>query len=178
MGSATLVSLEEYLNTSYEPDMDYVDGELVRRNVGTPKHSRLQLRVGAFFLQYEQSHQIAAFVEGRLSVHPATGRYRVPDVMVVKEPFKAGKVIVDVPLIIIEIKSPDDTLDDVLDRCLDYDKLGVRYVLVMDPDRKRAFTFEQGAFRLLTSSTITLELGQGQDIDLPVAELFAGLGED
>jgi len=33
--AATQVSLEEYLHTSYEPDMEYVDGVLVGRNVGT-----------------------------------------------------------------------------------------------------------------------------------------------
>lgn len=32
---AVLVSPDEYLNTSYKPDMDYVDGVLVRRKVGT-----------------------------------------------------------------------------------------------------------------------------------------------
>ena len=178
MGSTTLVSLEEYLNTSYEPDMDYVDGELVRRNVGTPKHAGLQLEVGSYFLQFRKSHRIAAFVEGRLLVNPATGRHRVPDVMVVERPFKPGKVIVDVPVIIVEIKSPDDTLDDILDRCLDYEKLGVRNILVMDPDRRRAFTFEQSAFRLLTSSTIVLDLSQGLRIDFPFAELFSGFDED
>jgi hypothetical protein len=34
MAAATLVSVEEYLSTSYDPDCDYVDGELEDRNVG------------------------------------------------------------------------------------------------------------------------------------------------
>src|ERR1017187_5272419 len=34
MAAATLVFVEEYLSTSYDPDCDYVDGELEGRNVG------------------------------------------------------------------------------------------------------------------------------------------------
>jgi hypothetical protein len=40
-------TLEEYLHTSYHPDMEYVDGVLVRRNVGTYLHSLLQTLVVA-----------------------------------------------------------------------------------------------------------------------------------
>jgi len=36
------VSVEEYLNTSYRPDCDYLEGELLERNVGEWDHSRLQ----------------------------------------------------------------------------------------------------------------------------------------
>ena len=39
MSLGTLVSLEEYLNTSYDPDVEYVDGELVERNVGDWLHA-------------------------------------------------------------------------------------------------------------------------------------------
>jgi hypothetical protein len=31
---STTVPLSEYLNTSYRPDRDYLDGELMERNVG------------------------------------------------------------------------------------------------------------------------------------------------
>ena len=42
MGVATLVPVEEYLSTSYDPDCDYVDGELEDRNVGEKGHSKVQ----------------------------------------------------------------------------------------------------------------------------------------
>jgi hypothetical protein len=34
MSAAIAISVTEYLNASYRPDCDYVDGELVERNVG------------------------------------------------------------------------------------------------------------------------------------------------
>ena len=42
MASGTLVPLGEYLETVYEPDCEYIDGELVERNVGELEHSGLQ----------------------------------------------------------------------------------------------------------------------------------------
>jgi hypothetical protein len=36
-----VVPVEEYLRTSYRPDCDYVDGEVLDRNVGEHDHSDL-----------------------------------------------------------------------------------------------------------------------------------------
>jgi Uma2 family endonuclease len=173
---ATLVSLEEYLNTSYEPDRDYVDGVLVERNVGTQKHGGLQFIVAKYFDRFQKSHGIHTFIEVRLLVNAATGRHRIPDVQVLQIPFKRDRVVVDVPVVIVEIKSPEDTLDDLLDRCFDYEKLAVKNILVMDPDRKLAWTFEQGSLKLLTGASAELDLGQSI-LAFPFAQLFAELDE-
>ena len=42
MPTGTLISEEEYLHTSYEPDCEFEDGVVIERNVGTFKHSELQ----------------------------------------------------------------------------------------------------------------------------------------
>jgi hypothetical protein len=34
MAAATLVSVKEYLSTSYSPDREYLDGRIVERNLG------------------------------------------------------------------------------------------------------------------------------------------------
>jgi len=174
MGAATQVSLDEYLNTSYEPDVEFVDGVLVERNVGTPPHGRLQLIVGAYFRQYRKSHRIGAFTETRLRI--AARRHRIPDVMVVETPYQAGKVITDIPVITVEIKSPDDRFDDIVDKCFEYEGLGVRNILVMDPDHRRAWQFEQNALRALPGASVQLALSHGA-IDFPFAEMFAELDE-
>ena len=41
MASGSLVSVREYLSTSYRPDCDYIDGVVLERNVGEKDHSRL-----------------------------------------------------------------------------------------------------------------------------------------
>jgi hypothetical protein len=40
--NSTVVSVEEYLTTSYDPDVEYVDGVLVERNVGDWLHALVQ----------------------------------------------------------------------------------------------------------------------------------------
>ena len=176
MGAAsTLVSLDEYLQSAYEPDKEFVDGVLLERHVGTQRHGLLQTFLILFFGQYIKSHRIALFTETRLRVD-VTGRYRIPDVMVVEAPYSKGKVVTDVPAIIVETKSPDDTFDDIVDRCFDYEKLTVGNIVVMDPDNKRAWLFQQGNWRLLTGATIQLNVSR-QVIDFPFSQLFAELDE-
>ena len=40
--ASPLVSVDEYLNTSYEHDVEFVNGALVERGMPTPVHSILQ----------------------------------------------------------------------------------------------------------------------------------------
>ena len=179
MGStATLISLDEYLNTSYEPDKEFVDGVLVRRNVGTQLHGMLQNIVGAFFAPYRKSHRIRAFTETRLRVD-TSGAHRVPDILVLEIPYQKGKVVRDVPAIVVEIKSPNDTFDEIVDKCFEYERMAVGNILVMDPDNKRAWLFHNGNVQLLTGLSIPLNLPRQQlTIDFPFAQMFAELDED
>ena len=176
--TATLISLDEYLNTSYAPDMEFVDGVLVRRNAGAQLHGMLQIIVGVFFAQYRKSHRVRAFAETRLRMD-ISGAYRVPDVMVVEIPYQKGKVVTDAPAVVVEIKSPDDTFDEIVNRCFEYEKLAVGNILTMDPDNKRAWLFQHGNLNLLTGDSIPLNLPRQQlTIDFPFAQMFAELDED
>ena len=174
--TSTLVSLDEYLQSAYEPDREFVDGVLLERHVGTQRHGMLQALLAMFFGQYRKSHRIAVFTETRLLVDATSGRHRIPDVMVLEVPYSQGKVVVDVPAIVVEIKSPDDTFDDIVDRCFDYEKLTVGDIVVMDPDHKRAWLCQQGNLQLLLGATIHLKLSR-QVIDFPFAQLFSELDE-
>ena len=40
--TSTLLSIDEYLQTSYKPDIDFVDGELEERYLGEFERARLQ----------------------------------------------------------------------------------------------------------------------------------------
>jgi Uma2 family endonuclease len=177
MGSATLISPAAYLNTSYEPDMELVNGVLVERNVGTQLHGLLQTLIAVFFSQYRKSHRIDVFTETRLLVDAGADRYRIPDVMVLGRPYTKGKIVVDVPAIVVEIKSPDDTFDDIVNRCFDYEQLNVGNILVMDPDNKRAWLFRQGNLQILTGTSVKLPV-QALTIDFPFVSVFADLDDE
>jgi Uma2 family endonuclease len=76
----------------------------------------------------------------------------------------------------VEITSPEDTFDCVMDKCLEYEALGVRNILVMDPDNQRAWLFEHNNLRLLTGASVNLSLSPAT-LDFPFAEMFAELDE-
>ena len=84
MGTATLVSVDECLATSYQPDCDFVDGELIDRNVGRKDHNKLQGELFAWFRDRRHPLRLVAFPEQRIQV--GTRRYRVPDICVVELP--------------------------------------------------------------------------------------------
>ena len=51
--TATAVPLSEYLTTSYRLDCDYLEGELLQRNVGEWDHSRLQMLLSRYLANRE-----------------------------------------------------------------------------------------------------------------------------
>jgi len=130
-----LILIEEYLHSSHAPDIEFVDGLLVARNSGTRLHGMLQLIAGSFSFPFRASHGLRTMTECRLLVSASGNRHRIPNVMVLEEPYTNGNVITDVPAIVIGIKSPDDTLDAVIDKCLEYATLGVPNIIVLQLPR-------------------------------------------
>lgn len=80
MSTRTLVSVAEYLSTSFRPDREYLDGLIVERAMGERDHSRLQSLLCAFLIRHESQWGIDAVVEQRVQVKP--GRLRIPDICV------------------------------------------------------------------------------------------------
>jgi hypothetical protein len=58
MAAGTLVSVNEYLSSSYDPDCDYVDGEGLERNLGEYDHAKLQKKVILCFGNLESAMEI------------------------------------------------------------------------------------------------------------------------
>ncbi|HXB74083.1 MAG TPA: Uma2 family endonuclease [Candidatus Acidoferrales bacterium] len=136
MATGSLVSIQEYLSTTYRPDCDYVDGVVLERNLGEYDHSRLQSEVLFYFLVRRKQWGLRAVVEQRVQVSPS--RFRVPDVcVVVGEP--SGQIFRTPPFVCIEILSKDDRLSEMRERVDDYLKFGVPYVWIMDPTRRKAW---------------------------------------
>jgi Uma2 family endonuclease len=107
MATATLISLEEYLRSSYDPDCDYVDGVLEERNVGELNHSDLQTALAVYLRIRARKWNVKVLTELRIRVSPT--RVRVPDICVRSREHPAERVPSRPPLICIEVlSSPDD----------------------------------------------------------------------
>jgi Uma2 family endonuclease len=139
MERATLVTVEEYLETSYRPDCEYIDGVLVERNVGEYDHARLQGELFAFLRRLEKALRIHVLIEQRVQVKPT--RFRVPDVCVLKGGRPPGGIVTQPPFLCIEILSPRDRMSEMQQRVDDYLDMGVAYVWVVDPITLDSYRF-------------------------------------
>jgi len=168
--STVLVPVEEYLSTIYRPDCDYVDGEVLERNMGETPHARLQGFFVSFFQQHEDEWDIEVLPEQRLQINPR--RYRIPDVMVLALPNLDERIIRTAPLLCIEILSSEDRLRKVEERLRDYASIGVRGLWVIDPWRGTASS--AGPDANLREVTDRLSVPDTA-ISISVPEIFAEL---
>ena len=131
MSVGTLISVEEYLNTSYSPDKEYRDGVLVERNVGDKAHSWLQLALGAYFYRRRKQWNIFIYTELRVKVREKW--YPLPDVCVYQPDFE-GRYPSRPPLLWIEILSHDDRMVDVWNKAKELIENGVPHVWIINPN--------------------------------------------
>ena len=167
MSTATLVSVDEYLTTAYRPDCDFVDGEVIERNVGRKDHSKLQRNILMWFCAREQELRLTAFPEQRIQV--TLRRYRIPDICVVALPEPDEQILTQPPYICVEVLSPDDSFPKLQGRLDDYLAMGVPNIWVLDPASRRGWSIaREGHFEALDG---TLRTSDGR-VNMPVADLF------
>src|ERR1017187_8863429 len=155
MPTGTLISVAEYLATSYRPDCDYVDGHVEERNLGERDHSNLQMIVSAYLFARRKQWGIQVYPEQRVQVKP--NRFRVPDICVVLGATEE-QVLTKPPFLCIEIVSPEDRMSRVQERIADYLTMGVPYVWLLDPVTRRAYVATSAAgLREVTSDVLTTD---------------------
>jgi len=168
MGStATLVTVNEYLHTVYEPECDYVDGVLEDRNVGEEGHSDIQSEFVYFFRSRRAQLGLTAYAELRVQV--AATRFRVPDVCLVPASRPKEPILTKPPLVCIEILSPEDRMNRMQKKIDDYLGFGVQYVWVLDPATRRAWAYSRDGMH---EAHTELRLDEPAVV-VPLSEIFA-----
>jgi Uma2 family endonuclease len=163
--ATTLVSVEKYLHTSYaDGDCEYVDGEIVERNVGEIDHGDLQSRIYLHLATHYPKFWSAVEVRTQMK----STRFRVPDVVLVAGPRPAGKIIKDPPHLVVEVLSPDDraAMQEKID---DYLAFGIPYVWVVNPRTRRGYAYTAEGAREAKDGILR---AAGPVVELPLGELF------
>ena len=161
-----VVPLSQYLTTSYRPDCEYLDGELLERNVGEWEHGRLQGLLSRYLCNREKHWGILVVLAQRVQVTPT--RFRVPDISVLTGPPPGGPILVESPFLCIEILSPSDRMMEMHERIDDYLNFGVRYVWLLHPRTRRGFVYTAGAVQEVKDGMLRTD---DPDICVPLAEL-------
>ena len=136
MATSVLIPVSEYLGSSYDPDCDYVDGQLQERNVGEQDHSDLQTRLAK--LLGTDTNEAYLWVNTELRVQVKPTRFRVPDVCVRRADAPSEQIVRTPPLLCVEVLSPEDTVARTRARVRDYLEMGVAEVWVIDPVARTA----------------------------------------
>ncbi len=167
-----LLTVEQYLHTSFHPDVDFVDGEIEERNLGEFDHGRLQGLLFAWFQSRERAFGVVGVLEQRIRV--AGTRVRICDVTLLRRSAPREAVTTTPPLICIEVLSPEERLSRAEIVLRDYLGMGVENIWLIDPIRRVAYVFDQHGLQQATNNILRVE---GTEIVLEVDILFEDLDE-
>jgi Uma2 family endonuclease len=164
--TASLVSVEEYLKTTTDPDCEYVAGALQERSVGEFDHATWQIALAAYFLSREKELGILSRPE--LRVQTRFGNFRVPDVTILSRTAPREQIITHPPLAVFEILSPEDSMTRTLEKLADYEQMGIGAIWVIEPKKQLYFHYRDG--QLAPGSVFELP---GSTFSVPFAEIAA-----
>jgi Uma2 family endonuclease len=165
MPAETLVSVEEYLSTAYHPDRDYVDGELLERNMGEYDHGWTQLAIGSWLWVRAAGLHICPLTKVRLQV--TATRFRIPDIMVLSGDAPRDPIIRTAPLLCIEILSRDDTMRAIMGRIQDYLAMSVPVCWIVDPIDRVAWIAESNGLHDVKDGVL-----RAGHISLPLSDIW------
>ena len=145
MATAVKISLEQYLNTSYRPDVEYLDGELKEKPLVDFPHGEAQGFIFAWFSERYVEWNIRCALDTRTRV--SQQHVRLPDVVVVTAGDERRGALLRPPLIAIEILSPTDTFQDLTQRATDLERMGVPNIWLIDEYEHTCRVWRNGAWQ-------------------------------
>jgi len=142
MAAKVLMPVEEYLGSSFDgADCEYLDGEIVERNMGEMPHSTVQKIL--MFLLTQLESRLGIQVQPEIRIQTGPRRYRVADIAVWRAGYIGERIPSIPPFLVIEILSPEDRIVRMLPKVREYLGLGTEWIWLIDPDEKQALCFSQ-----------------------------------
>jgi Uma2 family endonuclease len=148
--------------------MEYVDGELKERNVGSYEHSRLQALITHWFGNNESAWGVQVVTEQR--TRTSDTNILIPDVALLPRG-PQPRVIAEPPTLAVEILSPEDRYSEMTVKIRKFLQWGVRSVWIVDPDEPVG---QMWTAPLVCTAEKTLTV-EGTQIYLELEELFKAL---
>jgi Uma2 family endonuclease len=160
------ISVQEYLTTDYSPDVEYVDGRLVDRNIGESSHGRMHAILACYLFTRRSQYGIHVYMSMRVKL--SSRHFRVADICVVAGPEPQEQIFTSPPFLWIEILSTEDRMSDMLSKIADLLGFGVRYIWVVDPETTRAWIYTRDGISEAREGVLRTE---NPDIAVPMSEL-------
>lgn len=169
MATLAVTPVELYLHSSFEPDAEFVDGEIEERAVGEYDHATWQQALQLWFNQHAKDWGVR--VRAELRVQVSETNYRVPDVVVFDRSRAVEQILTHPPIAVFEVLSPEDTMSRLMRKLADYAAMGVRNVFVVDPRTEVAYRYVEGSLAICRGGEEPLEGSAGNVDWKAIAEL-------
>lgn len=186
MTSATLaiptMTADEFLRDHADDSrVELVDGQLRRLPMPGAEHGRVCSLVNYYLTGYTMLHNLGRVVGNdtfiRTRIDPVG--FRGADVCYISfatlpadQPMPAGHLIPPLELV-VEVRSPSDSIPDMTEKAAEYNRAGVQVVLVLDPQTESVAVFREHEFpqRFHNGDRLTLpDILPG--FDVPIARFF------
>ncbi|MDQ6699574.1 MAG: Uma2 family endonuclease [Acidobacteriota bacterium] len=142
METKLLMDVEEYLHTSFDnADCEYLDGEVVERNMGEGPHADIQGEL--ILVLREMRKRLGIVVLPKIRIQISERRFRVPDVAVWRAGYIIERIPTVPPFLAIEILSSEDRMVRMQPKIAEYFSIGVEYVWVIDPSEAKAVCYSK-----------------------------------
>jgi len=150
---ATLLPLDLYLGHAgdFEPDADYIDGEIELRPMGELDHATWQMALLSWFDRQREEWNIRVRCE--LRVQTGTKTYRVPDVVVWDRSLPREQILTHPPIAVFEVLSPEDRMSRMMKKLADYERMGIKTIRVIVPETGKISSFVNGKLEPITDAT-------------------------
>lgn len=160
-----MISIDDYLHTSYRPDCDYVDGEVQERLWGEYTHGRAMVQILVHLITRYPG--LRNRVLPSLRVRVKSMRVRVPDICVLAEDAPHEQVPTVPPILCIEILSEEDRFMRIMDKANDFFQMGVPVYWWVDPVSRSAWVATPGHLAEVTDGIL-----RAGDVEMPLADVL------
>lgn len=126
------------------PDPEYLDGELLERNLGDDSHSATQVRLTILFGKWLDRVPFQIRTELHMKLTPQ--RIRIADLAVFLEK-PSERIPSSPPFIAIEIVSPSDRYVEIRDKLEEYRTWGIKHIWLVDPASRNFSVYDEAGLR-------------------------------
>ena len=170
MATTTHISLEQYLRSSFEPDAEYVDGEIEERNLGEYDHNAVQKAILLWFAKHEKEWGVRCIQEQRTRL--SQKKVRIPDISIFVRDLPVEQVFTHPQFVAIEVLSPEDRQSKIQDKIEDYRGFRIPNIWIIDPVKRIGWDCSDGNWTRRDDLSIA-----GTSIYLDLTAMFAEMDE-
>src|SRR5260370_3833444 len=168
MSTKVLMDVNEYPHTSFEvSDCEFLDGEVVQRNMGELPHGDIQGNIYSLLRRFRSTLGIRVVPEIRIQIHPR--RYRVADIAVWRNDDIGTGIPTVPPFLAVEILSPEDRMVRMLPKIQEDLSIGVQWVWGIDPQEKSRLCFSKDQ---PAGTVVDVLRTENPRIEIPIQQAF------